>query len=165
MKDLEALDHQLGRIAALLRIEPDATGLRAEKISRWSVGEQLDHALQVIEASLARLGGQLENQPRGINLVGRTLLAIGRLPRGVASSPKALRARVRPRAELAERAESVRARLRSLGAQADLWRIRRPVFPHPFFGGLTPLQGLRMLAVHTDHHLRIVADIQRACGR
>jgi hypothetical protein len=36
--------------------------------------------------------------------------------------------------------------------------------PHPYFGGLTPVQTLRFLVVHTGHHLRIVADIRRATG-
>jgi len=165
MSEIQELDAQLARVAGLLREEPDATALRSESVSRWSIGEQLDHALQAVEVGLARLAEPGEPIRRGISLVGRILLRVGRLPRGVGKSPKAILPRPSNRADLATTLDEVRARLRSLAAQAEVWRSKRPVVLHPYFGGLTPRQTVRMLAVHTDHHLRIVHDIRRAAKR
>jgi hypothetical protein len=165
MKEIRQLETQLTRVAGLLREDPDPTGLRSERVSDWSVGEQVDHVLKVLESSLARLAAPGKPLDRGINVVGRILLKVGRLPRGVGRSPKSVLPTARSRAELADALDDVRERLRSLAAQADVWRSQRPLVPHPYFGGLTPKQGARMLVVHTDHHLRIVSDIRRAAGR
>ena len=165
MKELVEIEAQLDRIAGLLREEPDATVLRVESVSSWSVAEQLDHLLKILEAALGRLARAPQPVDRGINLVGRLLLACGRLPRGIGKSPEKLRGERRERNELAAQLDAVRALLRGLGAEAEIWRDRRPIVRHGYFGGLTALQAARFLAIHTDHHLRIVADIRRASGR
>jgi DinB superfamily len=162
MRELEQLEIQLERLGALLTEEPDATPLRVAGVSAWSVAEQVDHVLNVLDAGLGRLDGELVPLPRGINLTGRLLLGVGRLPRGVGKSPEPVRGESRPRAELVTRLVAVRVRLRGLGTQTEIWRDRRPLVRHPYFRGLTPRQGVRFLAIHTDHHLRIVADIRRA---
>ena len=163
MNEILALEREFDRIGALLAIEPDATTARAEKVSGWSVAEQVDHMLKVVLAQVDRLA---ERRPvkRGINLVGRIVLLRGRIPRGVGKSPERVLPAPRPRAELVEQLAAARGRLAALAADAELRADPRPLAPHPYFGGLTPRQALRFLAIHTDHHLRIVADIRRAAG-
>jgi hypothetical protein len=163
MTELDRFDRQLERLAELLAEEPDATRLRAERVSGWSVAEQLDHVLRIVEAQLERLA-ERRVAKRGINLVGRIILGVGRIPRGVGKSPAPVRGTAKSRAELRAALAAARARLATLSADAALWGDPRPLAGHPYFGGLTPRQVLRFLEVHTDHHLRIVADIRRAAG-
>ena len=98
-----------------------------------------------------------------MNLTGHLLLALGWIPRGVGKSPKG----VVPAERNAGRPRGAR-RPAAQGSTATRRSPRRvladptPVFPHPYFGGLTALQGLRFLGIHTHHHLKIVADIRRA---
>jgi hypothetical protein len=163
MTELRAFEEQLDRVAALLDAEPDPTPLRAERVSGWSVGEQVDHLLKIVRANLDRLE---ERRParRSINLVGRIVLGLGRIPRGVGKCPASLCGSARARAELRSELAAVRARLAQVARATALWSDPRPLVGHPYFGGLTPKQALRFLAVHTDHHLRIVAEIRRAAG-
>ena len=164
MTQFAALEAQLDRIAALLATEPDPTPLRVERVSGWSVAEQVDHMLKIVAAQLGRLA---ERRPakRGINWPGRIILACGRIPRGVGKTPEPVRGEARPRAELVAALAGARERLAAMSVDGDLWREKRPLAGHPYFGGLTPRQVLRFLAIHTDHHLRIVADIRRAAAR
>jgi hypothetical protein len=160
---------ELGRLEAQLRVveglidEGDgALGACAARVSAWSVGEQVDHMLKVLDAALARLEGGADPVPGGINLVGRICLGLGRLPRGVGKSPARLRAEQRQATELAATLSVVRERCARLGGRDELWRDRRALVRHPYFGALDARRTLRFLTVHTDHHLRIVADIRRA---
>ena len=163
MSELAALEAQLDRIATLLATEPDATPLRVERVSGWSVAEQVDHVLKIVSAQLGRL---TERRPakRGINWPGRIILAVGRIPRGVGKTPEPVRGEAKPRPELVAALAGARERLGAMAGDGDLWRDARPLAGHPYFGGLTPRQVLRFLVIHTDHHLRIVADIRRAAA-
>ena len=100
----------------------------------------------------------------GINLLGRVLLACGRIPRGRGKAPRGSEGEERSAAELAGAIERVRAELGRLENDSERLGRRKPVLRHPYFGGLDARQSLRMLAIHTDHHLRIVADIRRAAA-
>lgn len=163
MRELDRIEGQLDRIGALAA--SDALQERAARVSGWSVAEQLDHVTLVLASGTALLESPGEPPERGINLLGRTLLALGWLPRGVAKSPKGVRPAGADAGEIHERIEQIRSRLGQLRGRRELLEQRRPLFRHPYFGGLTPRQGVRFLAVHTHHHLKIVDDILEAAGR
>lgn len=156
---------QLDEITRMVRFEPARLALRAERVSRWSIGQQIDHILKVLEAGQRLLGGPGERTPalpRGMNLTGHLLLSLGWIPRGVGKSPKSVVAADDTPDDLAERTARLRKAYCDTPLPEALLTDRTPIFPHPYFGGLTALQGLRFLAVHTHHHLKIVADIRRA---
>ena len=163
-KELRRIGEQLRTVEAILDEGEEKLGRRAPEVSAWSVAEQLDHLTKVLERALGLLASGPPRLERGINLVGRLLLAVGRLPRGVGKSPSAVRGVERPASELRGAVARVRALVASLDDAGSALAGRHPVFPHPYFAGLTPAQTLRFLVVHTDHHLRIVADIRRATG-
>lgn len=168
MTDAERIRALLDRVEAMLGDESCELGARATRVSAWSVAQQLDHLLKVLEGSFGRMAKDREPNdpvPGGINLLGRLLLACGRIPRGRGKAPRGSEGEERSGAALAEALARVRAALARLEADAERLRSPIPVLRHPYFGGLDARQSLRMLAVHTDHHLRIVADIRRAAGR
>lgn len=156
---------QLDEITRMVRFEPALLALRADRVSRWSIGQQIDHILKVLEAGQRFLGSAGERGPvlpRGMNLTGRLLLSLGWIPRGVGKSPKGVVPADETPGDLAERAARMRKAYCDTPLAEAVLADPTPVFPHPYFGGLTALQGLRFLAIHTHHHLKIVADIRRA---
>jgi len=57
------------------------------------------------------------------------------------------------------------ARLEAVRAMAHAVPGSRARIRHFLFGGLTAAQWIRVARVHTRHHLRIIADIERAGRR
>jgi len=162
--ELDRLDAQLRQVAALIDEGDERLGRRAPRVSGWSVGEQVDHLTKVLERALALMLTSSTPLPKGINLTGRLLLACGRIPRGIGKSPQSVRGAERSAAELRESLARIRPLVERLRATPARLVDRTAIFPHPYFGGLDAAQALRFLSVHTDHHLRIVADIRKATG-
>jgi hypothetical protein len=132
-------------------------------VSGWCPAEHLDHMMKASISIMERLTAGAEPLPRGINVVGRAVLALGWIPRGVAKSPKrVLPTRVTP-AVIEESAARFELLLNQLPGEAASSRSR--TVPHPRFGGLTGPEALRFIAVHNDHHLKIVDDIVRTLPR
>ncbi len=156
------LTAHLDEITRIVRFEPALLELRVERVSRWSIGQQVDHVLKVLEAGKRLLDDSTAPLPRGMNLLGHLTLATGWIPRGVGKSPKSVLPAEQAPADLAERASHLRKIYCERTLPEALLADPKPVFPHPYFGGLTALQGLRFLGIHTHHHLKIVADIRRA---
>jgi hypothetical protein len=156
------LTGHLDEITRIVRFEPALLELRVERVSRWSIGQQVDHVLKVLEAGRRLLDDSSPPLPRGMNLLGHFTLATGWIPRGVGKSPKGVLPAELPPADLAERTSLLRAVYCERPFPEAVIADPKPVFPHPYFGGLTALQGVCFLGIHTHHHLKIVADIRRA---
>ena len=99
---------QLDEITRIVRFEPALLGLRVERVSRWSVGQQVDHILKVLEAGARVFDDSSQTLPRGMNLVGHVCLATGWIPRGVGKSPRSVLPAEQAPADLAERASHMR---------------------------------------------------------
>lgn len=155
---------QLAEIEDRLAQAPATISLRAERVSAWSIGQQFDHILKVLEFGDRALREARDPLPRGIKPMGRVVLALGWFPRGVAKSPQRVLPGEATQEDLLTRVALLRQRYSDPALPPAIDRVEGPVFPHPFFGGLTARQGLRFLVVHTRHHLRIVADIRRAAA-
>lgn len=164
-RELARIVRQIEEIGHLVDLEPAQLDLRVDSVSLWSVRQQVDHSLKVLALGLRIFDDQHPPPPlpRGINLLGRVLLAFGWLPRGRGRSPKS----VLPAETATEDIAAEIRRLRSAYsapalAEHPIFGDPTPVVPHPYFGGLTAAQGIRMLAAHTWHHQKIVRDIRRA---
>ncbi len=133
---------------------------RDERVSKWSVAEQLDHSCKVALSILRRLGEDGVKPSRGINFIGRMVLLLGWIPRGRGETPTRLAGKPCTAEDVARSLEKLERAVNELPADAAR-SSRGAIVPHPKFGGLTPPQALRFLVVHTEHHLRIVRDIMR----
>lgn len=163
-RELERVRKQVEGIEGLASRGEEFVAKRVARVSGWSIAQQLDHVLIALERSLEKLLSEPERLPFGITWLGRLVLGIGWFPRGSAQAPRGFEGREVAAAELVERAREVAARLAELAGKEAVLGRPDPVLKHPYFGGLNAQQGLRMLAVHTAHHLRIVRDIERASG-
>ncbi len=159
---LARLESQLDEITRVVRFQPALLDVRVERVSGWSIGEQVDHMIRVLEAGLPLLDGLRDSLPRGMNLTGTILLRLRWIPRGIGKSPKGVRPGAWTAFDLAERAARLRKSFCETPLSGAILADPRPVFPHPYFGGLSAAQGIRFLDIHTRHHLKIVADIRRA---
>ena len=131
----------------------DATN---KEVSKADVAWHLDHMLKTIN----RLTEALESSnpttyKTSFNVPRIMSLTAGVIPRGRAESPQ----NVRPPAiiltddilrQLLEARKNIEE-LQNLEDNAN--------FNHPVFGMLNKAQTIRFLEVHTNHHLKIVADI------
>ena len=169
-RELSLLDAHHGEARNLLARDPVAALAPAPRISAWSPLEHLHHLALVSEASLAKaekiLLGECGPEPRGLTWVGRFVLGTGWIPRGSAKSPVPMvpPGGAGPDEALAALARAG-ARLAAVRAMAHALSGSRARSRHFLFGGLTAAQWIRVARVHTRHHLRIIADIERARRR
>jgi hypothetical protein len=87
-------------------------------------------------------------------MIGRLVLLTGWIPRGRGKAPEKLRGAVCSAEDLKARLVELDELIDRIAAEPP--RNGDPVVRHPFFGGLSFRQALRFLAIHTDHHLKIV---------
>ena len=123
--------------------------------SAWCVAEHLDHTLKVTNGTLqVLLKTELPPLSKGINFVGRMVLLTGWIPRGRGNAPEKLRGTPATAAELETQLAQLDELLDRIAAEPP--RSTTPVLRHPLFGGLSFAQSLSFLAIHTNHHLKII---------
>lgn len=124
--------------------------------SAWCAAEHFDHTIKVAHSILTLLAKPgIAAAPTGINLIGRVVLAVGWIPRGRGKSPERLRGAAVTMAELEANLAGLEAVIETVAGRTDA-PSHIPIVRHPLFGGLTHNQALRFVAIHTDHHLKIV---------
>jgi hypothetical protein len=157
---INRIREQMERIRSLCTGSETALFAPNERVSRWSVGEHLDHLLKSTQSVLKRIDSK-DSLPSGVTLLGRVILTLGWIPRGRGKSPSRLGGMRVPLADLQAAVAQIEAALIGLDTERiDIARV--PNVPHPRFGGLTPAQALRFTVIHNEHHLKIVRDILAA---
>jgi hypothetical protein len=128
------------------------------KFSTASVGWQIEHSMLTITKIIYALE---KSDPAkyqwSFKLSRYIIFALGKIPRGKAKAPSVVMPSEtisldRLKSQIAE-AKSQVAKLDSLPATS--------FFKHPYFGDLKLKQAIRMLEIHTRHHLSIIRDILR----
>lgn len=151
-----------------LAAQHDLHDVGAEKVSRWTVGKQLEHLLLSDESILDRFDRLTDGREApaggGRTLVGRIVLLTGYIPRGVGKAPGAVKPAGRDATDIEAGLRRLTERMAELSEQLPLleeagWRCR-----HPYFGALDVGQWMRFMDVHHRHHLKIVRDIRKAAG-
>lgn len=149
MKNLDAI---LPELATYL---PDCDKVNPS-ISEASVGWHLEHSLLVIKqitATVAQSNPALFKSK--FNLSRFFIFLSKTIPRGKAKAPKV----VIPAVDIT--LDSLEASLaNTYQAVAYLKDCQdNQYFMHPFFGQLNKKQTIYFLAIHTNHHLKIIRDI------
>lgn len=130
----------------------------ASDVSSVDVAWHIDHLLKVINGIHYSLG---ESDPGDYKyswkFMRSVVFGIGRFPRGVAESPKS----VLPPDEIDtddmyKQLEDARLKLMTF-SKFD----KHQHFHHPEFGVLNRDRALKLVVIHTRHHLRIIRDIVR----
>jgi hypothetical protein len=164
----DRLAAQHGEMAARLAEDDGSLAALADRVSGWSVAQQLEHlgltgnkVLDALDAILGEPGTPPRGRP---NLAGRLVLLVGRIPRGRVRTkpewdpPDSSRERAR------EGVKTLAARTAALASRAAELTAARATRPHPVLGHFNARRWLRFLVIHQDHHLRVVHDIRRANG-
>lgn len=125
-------------------------------VSGWSVREQIHHALLSADA-IARSVADSKPGARSpsFSLVKWIVLLAGKIPRGRAKAPN----QVRPSAEVSrEELERLLTRARQSLTAAEA-ADPKAWFEHFVFGVMNRDAAIKLLHIHTRHHLAIIADI------
>jgi len=143
---------------ARLEIWFPAANTCAPTLSAWSIGAHCEHALLAIRGIAESMATSLPGaEPQKITLVGRVVLAARRIPRGKGVSPTS----VLPAPTISTEA------LQALAAYARAACAQIPELPrqawwrHHLFGVLHRDLAQRFIRIHTEHHLRIIAEVHR----
>ena len=130
--------------------------LTNSKISKVSIGWQLDHSLKVVNGICAILQKtKPEKYKRDFNLLRLILFPLAYIPRGKAKAPKT----VQPPNDIS--VEDLHTQLEMARGHIDKISPlpKKSFFIHHIFGTLSKKQTIRFLQIHTRHHLKIVNDI------
>ena len=148
--------HQLQQL--ILELEsfiPDAEKSNPS-VSSVNVGWHIDHSFLVINQIVKAMGMSDPAQyAYSFNIKRLIAFTLKKFPRGVAKAPK----QVRP--VEAFDADKIPATIKQTKSSLDLFITLQTnqFFVHPFFGKLNKEAALKMLTIHTAHHLAIIKDI------
>jgi len=125
------------------------------KVSKSSIGWQIDHSLKVINGIIHQLKASSNNIKPKRTLLGNFCLITRYIPRGKGKAPRVvLPPEIIKLTDLTEQLEAARF------AIADYSEINpKATFKHPYFGILNKTSTFRFLEIHTKHHLKIIEDI------
>tara|TARA_R110000868_G_scaffold289108_1_gene549249 strand:- start:899 stop:1372 length:474 start_codon:yes stop_codon:yes gene_type:complete len=126
------------------------------KVSKSTIGWQLDHALKVFNAvSKSTKNSNPKEYERKFNFWRTILFPIGYFPRGKARAPKyVLPPEIITLDDLNTQLLVAKENINTLNSLN-----KAMYFKHPIFGMLAKKQTLRFLEMHTNHHLKIINDI------
>ncbi len=149
---MKNLDNILHKLATYI---PDHNQFN-QAVSEVAVGWHIEHSLLVIKQITATVA---QSEPKlykyKFNLSRFFVFLSMTIPRGKAQAPKV----VIPIDEITIETlqESLKNTYQAITYLKDC--EEHQYFMHPFFGQLNKKQTIQLLAIHTQHHLKIVRDI------
>ncbi|AFC24622.1 DUF1569 domain-containing protein [Saprospira grandis] len=154
-KEVDMAQQSLKDLASYLEQGP----LLAPEVSERGVDWHIEHSLK---AAIAMLQAIVDSDPAQFkpkfSPSKSLILATGKIPRGKAKAPKMINNREAiDLSQLPSLLEKSEALLQLVQKQAE-----KAYFDHPFFGHLRRNQGIKFVAIHTNHHLKIIRDIVAA---
>lgn len=124
--------------------------------SSVNVAWHLDHSLKVINTvSDALMQSKPENYKPTFSFIKSYIFLTKKIPRGKARAPK----NVVSTSEISTKNLEIQLESAKLNLQKINKLPSKSHFPHPYFGMLPLNKSLRFLAIHTNHHLKIVEEI------
>lgn len=128
-------------------------------VSDSTIGWQIDHSLLVINAVIDQLrNSNPDNYRWKFNKIRLLIQITNTIPRGKIRVPKSVKPiDVAAIEELKSKLESVKSNLMDLETLPA-----QSYFTHPFFGDLKLKSAIWFLKLHTNHHLKIIRDINKS---
>ena len=126
------------------------------KVSKATIGWQIDHSLKVINnVSKALQSSDPNDYEKNFSFLGKVFFTLGIFPRGKAKAPK----HVKPpeiilKEDLITQIEEAKINVKTIKGLND-----NAFFKHPLFGHVNKKRVNRFLEIHTNHHLKIINDI------
>lgn len=149
MKSLPALITELESKLPLL-------DQKNESISQATVGWHVEHSLLALIKMISAVEHSNPADYKWKFNIKRTIvLTMGKIPRGRARVPES----VKPAAEMS--LANITALIEKAKQKTELFE-KLPgnnFFTHPVFGDVRLRQARRVIAIHTDHHIKIINDI------
>ncbi len=165
--DFAKLNQQFDAVAAVLKNEA-YFNLKNEKVSKWSCGDQAGHIVLAAQMMRGGLQSNIDNPEQNVdgqpNPMGKSVMAAGDFPRGVAQAPEAIRPEGKSREDFIKLLESERKAWKDLEKMSDKLKELKSRAPHPAFGPLSSVEWVRFVAIHSGHHLALVRDILKESG-
>jgi hypothetical protein len=125
-------------------------------ISEVSVGWHIEHSLLVIKQITATVA---QSEPKlyksKFNVKRFVVFLTKTIPRGKAKAPKVVIPSEEITVDLLQ--ESLKNTYQAITYLKDC--EANQYFMHPFFGQLNKKQTIKLLEIHTEHHLKIIRDI------
>lgn len=132
--------------------------VKSESVSSASIGWQIEHSLLVLNAVTDVLKSSNPKEfEKKFNLAKFYIFTLGRIPRGKGRSPKSVRPKTEATKEQLQSLISTAQENALILSELDTDKF----FKHPIFGNLQLRDSIRFLELHTEHHLKIVRDIQK----
>ena len=127
-----------------------------KKVSASTVGWQIEHCLLTINLVAEKLKQSDPAAYRSkFNFWKIIILLSGKIPRGKVRAPKVVQPSINYTPEtLAQHVSIARVNLASLKTLSP-----GHFFVHPYFGQVKLNPAIRFLAIHTNHHLKIINEI------
>lgn len=125
-------------------------------VSNSTIGWQIDHCLLVINGvvSQVEISNPTEFQPK-FNFNKFMVFITGKIPRGKVRAPKAVTPiDVATGEDLKSKIEIAKSNILKLNSLP-----KNSYFKHPFLSDLNVKQTEKFLAIHTNHHLKIIQEI------
>ncbi|MCF6133187.1 DinB family protein [Flavobacterium wongokense] len=125
-------------------------------VSQSTIGWQIDHSLLVINGVIDELkNSNPENYKWKFNKIRLLIQITNKIPRGKVRVPKVVKPiDIATAEDLTSKLELAK---RNIDAMATL--AANSYFTHPFFGDLNLKRTIWFLKLHTNHHLKIIRDI------
>jgi paraquat-inducible protein B len=126
------------------------------KVSKKSVGWQLDHSLRIL-IGVPRVLEKSDalTYKKNINKTRTLVFMLNKIPRGKYSAAKKV-VNTAP-IQLAQLSKMLKMAKEEVKKTANL--APNANFDHPYFGQLNLKQTKKFLKIHTKHHLKIIEDI------
>jgi hypothetical protein len=124
-------------------------------ISKSNVGWHIEHSLLTIERIIEAVQkSNPDNYKWSFKLPRILVFTMNKMPRGRAKAPKVVVPNTFDKQSLLEHLKTVTLKIQEIeNISPDKY------FDHPFFGNLKLNKAVKMIEIHTNHHLEIINDI------
>lgn len=128
-------------------------------VSNSTVGWHIEHSLKTIDLIISACKKSELSTYQWKFKLNRFLIldVLQKIPRGKAKAPKV----VQPEGDISK--ESLQIHMEKIYQNLENWEALHEncYFFHPYFGNLNKKATEKFLALHTNHHLKIIKDICR----